>query len=77
MAASNGLWRQKTLPDVEALAMKEDLVIWPPIVILHNSSIATTNSDHRIIVSIEEIEAFLRGKLTLMMMVGATITVFY
>ncbi|KAK6235136.1 XS domain - like 7 [Theobroma cacao] len=60
VAASNGLWRQKTLPDVEALALKEDLVIWPPIVILHNSSIATTNSDHRIIVSIEEIEAFLR-----------------
>ncbi|XP_021279328.1 uncharacterized protein LOC110412979 [Herrania umbratica] len=60
VAASNGLWRQKTLPDVEALAMKEDLVIWPPVVILHNSSIATTNSDHRIIVSIEEIEAFLR-----------------
>ncbi|XVF19758.1 hypothetical protein REPUB_Repub11eG0138400 [Reevesia pubescens] len=60
MAASNSLWVQKTLPDAEALAMKDDLVVWPPVVILHNSSIATTNSDDRIIVSIEELEAFLR-----------------
>ncbi|XVF19503.1 hypothetical protein REPUB_Repub11eG0116100 [Reevesia pubescens] len=60
MAASKGLWAQKTLPDAEALAMKEDLVVWPPVVILHNSSIATSISDGRIIVSIQELEAFLR-----------------
>ncbi|XP_022731732.1 uncharacterized protein LOC111286169 [Durio zibethinus] len=60
MAASNSLWVQKTLPDAEALAMTEDLVVWPPVVILHNSSIAATNLDDQIIVSIEELEAFLR-----------------
>ncbi|XVF69118.1 hypothetical protein PTKIN_Ptkin11bG0055200 [Pterospermum kingtungense] len=59
MAASNGLWTPKTLPDAEALAMKEDLIVWPPAVILHNSSIATSNSDDRIIFSIEELEAFI------------------
>ncbi|OMO57670.1 hypothetical protein CCACVL1_25711 [Corchorus capsularis] len=58
-AASNGLWSQKALPEAEALAIKEDLIIWPPVVILHNSSIAATNSDDRIIVSIEALEAFL------------------
>ncbi|XWS52843.1 hypothetical protein CRYUN_Cryun11dG0107100 [Craigia yunnanensis] len=62
MAASNGLWALKTLPDAEALAMKEDLVVWPPTVILHNSTIAATNADGRIIVSIEELEAFLKDK---------------
>ena len=76
MATSNGLWTLKTLPDAEALAMKEDLVVWPPTVILHNSSIATTNADDRIIVSIEELEAFLKGKLTFTMTVVASITMF-
>ncbi|KAK8697744.1 hypothetical protein V6N13_113882 [Hibiscus sabdariffa] len=60
MAVSDGLWAPKALPDTEALAMKEDLVVWPPVVILHNSSIGTAVSDDRIIVSLEELEAFLR-----------------
>ncbi|TYG61171.1 hypothetical protein ES288_D07G126100v1 [Gossypium darwinii] len=60
MAVSKGIWSPKTLPDAEALAMKEDLVVWPPVVILHNGSIGTTNSGDRIVVSIEELEAFLR-----------------
>ncbi|XVE59530.1 hypothetical protein DITRI_Ditri05aG0053200 [Diplodiscus trichospermus] len=64
-ASSDGLWTKKTLPDAEGLAMKEDLVVWPPVVILHNSSIATTSSDARIIVNIQELEAYLRGKLKL------------
>ncbi|KAE8693581.1 Detected protein of unknown function [Hibiscus syriacus] len=61
MTVSNCLWTPKALACAEVLAMKEDLVVWPPVVILHNSSIGTTISDDRIIVSIEEIEAFLRG----------------
>ncbi|KAH1130636.1 hypothetical protein J1N35_002014 [Gossypium stocksii] len=60
MAVSKGIWAPKTLPDAEALAMKEDLVVWPPVVILHNGSIGTTNSGDRIVASIEELEAFLR-----------------
>ncbi|GMI89002.1 hypothetical protein HRI_002569500 [Hibiscus trionum] len=60
MAISDGLWVPKALPYTEALAMKEDLVIWPPVVILHNSSIGTTISDDRIVVSHEELKAFLR-----------------
>lgn len=69
MAASNGAWIQKALPDAEALAMKEDLVVWPPTVILYNSSITTSNSDDRVIVSVEEVEAFIKGKLPLPMTV--------
>ncbi|KAK5818458.1 uncharacterized protein LOC108483914 [Gossypium arboreum] len=60
VAVSKGIWAPKTLPDAEAVAMKEDLVVWPPVVILHNGSIGTTNSGDRIVVSIEELEAFLR-----------------
>ncbi|KAL6199765.1 hypothetical protein ACLB2K_029548 [Fragaria x ananassa] len=38
-AVLNGRWVQQKLPDAKALALKEDLVIWPPVVVIHNSSL--------------------------------------
>ncbi|ONI01094.1 hypothetical protein PRUPE_6G121100 [Prunus persica] len=60
-AVSNGTWIQRCLPDAEALALKEDVVIWPPVVVIHNSSIANKKPDERVIVSIEGLGAILKG----------------
>ncbi|GAV62860.1 XS domain-containing protein [Cephalotus follicularis] len=58
--ALNSPWHQQTLPDGEALALKENLIIWPPVVFVHNSTIAAYNPDERVIVSTEELIAILR-----------------
>ena len=56
----NSQWVCQLLPDAETVAHKEDLIIWPPIVVVHNSSIRNTNPDAQII-SIEMLESILRG----------------
>ncbi|GLU19233.1 hypothetical protein SLE2022_354940 [Rubroshorea leprosula] len=61
VTTSSGSWVPKMLPNAETLAMKEELIIWPPVVFIHNSSIANANSDDRLIVSIEELGAIIRG----------------
>ena len=33
-------WVPQVLPQAEALAQKEDLILWPPIVIIHNISMS-------------------------------------
>ncbi|KAJ0021415.1 hypothetical protein Pint_31950 [Pistacia integerrima] len=63
-ATPNGLWVPRVLPYAEALALKQDLIIWPPVVFVHNSSIANTNPDERIIATIEELESIIRGNLS-------------
>ncbi|RDX65620.1 hypothetical protein CR513_55710, partial [Mucuna pruriens] len=55
-------WVPQVLPHAEALAQKEDLILWPPIVIIHNISMSDDNPQHWKVVSMETIEAFLRGK---------------
>lgn len=54
-------WKKQVLPDAEALAQKEDLILWPPLVIIHNSSIGRKNPDEQKVVTVEEMEAILRG----------------
>lgn len=61
-AAPNGLWIRRILPLVEVLALKEDLIIWPPVLIIHNSSIAVDNLSERLAISCEELEVVIRGK---------------
>lgn len=60
----NGTWVRQALPDADALAQRKDLVIWPPMVIIHNSSIANPATDERVILSVEEMKAILRGEST-------------
>ncbi|XP_057422912.1 uncharacterized protein LOC130716893 [Lotus japonicus] len=55
-------WVPQVLPHAEALAQKEDLILWPPIAIIHNISMYDDNPQNWKVVSMETIEAFLRGK---------------
>ncbi|XP_061374235.1 uncharacterized protein LOC133316491 [Gastrolobium bilobum] len=55
-------WVPQVLTHTEALAQKEDLILWPPIVIIHNISMSDDNPQNWQVVSMETIEAFLRGK---------------
>ncbi|KAJ6985934.1 hypothetical protein NC653_023764 [Populus alba x Populus x berolinensis] len=57
----NSQWVRQVLPEVEASSLKEDLIIWPPVVVIHNRSIANYNPDERIIVSVEGLRHILRG----------------
>ncbi|WOG94502.1 hypothetical protein DCAR_0313798 [Daucus carota subsp. sativus] len=54
-------WFCELLSDSEASSLKEDHIIWPPIVIIHNISLNSNNFDERVIVSIEELASILRG----------------
>ncbi|PIA25226.1 hypothetical protein AQUCO_12200005v1 [Aquilegia coerulea] len=54
-------WVRQILPDPEALAIKEDLILWPPLVIIHNSSIGSKNPDEQKVVTVESMEAILAG----------------
>lgn len=58
----NKPWVHQALPVAESLALKEDLIIWPPVVIVHNSSIGNSNPDERMIVTNDMLETILRGK---------------
>ncbi|KAL5205149.1 hypothetical protein ABZP36_033358 [Zizania latifolia] len=50
----------RSMPDEEVNAMKSDLMLWPPVVIIHNSSIANKAKDTEAkIVSMEEVEGAL------------------
>ncbi|KAL3354435.1 hypothetical protein AABB24_018871 [Solanum stoloniferum] len=53
-------WVREKLSNAETVALKEDLIIWPPVVIIHNSSINSSNPDQRVVVSAEELESKLR-----------------
>ncbi|GMI86243.1 hypothetical protein HRI_002293600 [Hibiscus trionum] len=55
-------WVPQVLPEAEALAQKEDLVLWPPIVVIHNISMANNNPQEQKVVPIEGVQAFLRDK---------------
>ncbi|KAJ8568452.1 hypothetical protein K7X08_027985 [Anisodus acutangulus] len=53
-------WVREKLSNAETVALKEDLIIWPPVVIIHNSSITSSNPDQCVVVSAEELESKLR-----------------
>ncbi|KAI4352601.1 hypothetical protein L6164_006837 [Bauhinia variegata] len=55
-------WVPQVLPNAEAFAQKEDLILWPPLVIIHNVTMSGDNPQEWKVVSMEKIEAFLRGK---------------
>lgn len=63
-ANPKGGWNQQILPDSEAWALKQDLIIWPPVVFIHNSSTGNPNPHKRKILSIEELMSIIRGKLS-------------
>ncbi|EXC25393.1 hypothetical protein L484_016775 [Morus notabilis] len=55
-------WVPQVLPKEEALAQKEDLILWPPVIIIHNISLSHNNPEKWKVVTMEALEAFIRGK---------------
>ncbi|KAI3450682.1 hypothetical protein Pfo_007347 [Paulownia fortunei] len=53
-------WHCEVMSNAETSALKEDLIIWPPVVIVHNSTIDNKNPDERVIVSTEKLDLKLR-----------------
>ncbi|XP_031268704.1 uncharacterized protein LOC116127196 [Pistacia vera] len=64
-------WVPEVLSDEEAMAAKEDLILWPPVVIIRNISMSNNNPKEQKVIPIEGVEAFIRGKG----IVGGKITV--
>jgi len=56
----NSQWVCQLLPDAETAALKEDLIIWPPFVVIQNSSMGNINPDGRVSVTVEMLEGILR-----------------
>ncbi|XP_057980100.1 uncharacterized protein LOC131165937 [Malania oleifera] len=54
-------WVPQRMSSAEALAQKEDLILWPPVIIVHDNSTMKNNSDEKVI-TIEALEAYLRRK---------------
>ncbi|KAL0436325.1 UNVERIFIED_CONTAM: hypothetical protein Sradi_0340400 [Sesamum radiatum] len=53
-------WHCEVMSNAEKSALNEDLIIWPPVVIIHNSTIDSKNPDERVIISTEEVDVKLR-----------------
>ncbi|KAM7263488.1 hypothetical protein ACFE04_001171 [Oxalis oulophora] len=64
-------WCPEVLPAEEASIQKEDLILWPPLVVIHNISMSNNNPMVQKVVPIEGIREFLRDKG----IVGGKITV--
>lgn len=60
-------WHCEVMTIAETSALKEDLIIWPPVVIVHNSTIDNMNPDERVIISTEKLDTKLRGNVSLML----------
>lgn len=56
-------WVPEVLSSAEALTQKEDQMLWPPLVIIHNGSMSnSSNPEGQKVIKTEEVESFLRGK---------------
>lgn len=55
------LWVPVAVPAPNALAQKEDLILWPPVVVIHNCSGLVTGLDGQKVTTTEAVENFLRG----------------
>lgn len=55
-------WVPEVLSTAEALAQKEDLILWPPVIVVHNISLSDNNPGKWKVVTFEQIEAFLRSE---------------
>ncbi|XP_059665974.1 uncharacterized protein LOC132311856 [Cornus florida] len=55
-------WAPESISSDEALAQKEDLILWPPAIVIHNISISDNDPKGRKVISIDALGDFLRGK---------------
>uniref|UniRef100_A0A2P2JYE8 XS domain-containing protein n=1 Tax=Rhizophora mucronata TaxID=61149 RepID=A0A2P2JYE8_RHIMU len=54
-------WVPEVLPKVEALAQKENLILWPPVVVIRNISMSNDNPEQQKVIPLEGVRSFLRG----------------
>lgn len=54
-------WVPQILPQDQALAQKEDLILWPPVVVIHNISLSDKNPEKWKVITVEALETFIRG----------------
>ncbi|KAD2804710.1 hypothetical protein E3N88_38087 [Mikania micrantha] len=54
-------WFPETLSTTETLAQKQDLIIWPPVVVVHNISILNNSSKGEGPTNVEALGQYLRG----------------
>ncbi|XP_073050621.1 uncharacterized protein [Primulina eburnea] len=57
----SGDWHCEVLSNAETSALKEDLIIWPPVMIIHNCSIDKITNE-RVNLSTDTLDAKLRGR---------------
>ncbi|XXG88162.1 hypothetical protein AAC387_Pa12g0408 [Persea americana] len=50
----------QSIPAAEASALKEDLILWPPLIVIHNSSIGKKNAGEQVVITNERMEEILR-----------------
>lgn len=55
-------WVPEVLSKEATVVEKEDLIIWPPVIIVRNVSLSHSSPDKWRVVTIEALEAFLRSK---------------
>uniref|UniRef100_A0A2P2JYG4 XS domain-containing protein n=1 Tax=Rhizophora mucronata TaxID=61149 RepID=A0A2P2JYG4_RHIMU len=55
-------WVPEVLPKVEALAQKENLILWPPVVVIRNISMSNDNPEQQKVIPLEGVRSFLRGE---------------
>ncbi|KAL6537934.1 hypothetical protein OROHE_012221 [Orobanche hederae] len=55
-----GEWHCEVMSNAETSSLKEDLIIWPPVVIIYNSTIDNKNHDERFFISTEKLDKKLR-----------------
>ncbi|GAB2229288.1 hypothetical protein Drorol1_Dr00023426 [Drosera rotundifolia] len=55
-------WVPHILSDEESLAQKEDLILWPPVVIVRNISLSHNNHNEWDVISTDALGEFLRSK---------------
>lgn len=61
-------WVPEVLPPAEAMSQKEDLILWPPLIVIRNISMSNNNPKEQKVIPIEQVEAFLRGECCLIHM---------
>ena len=60
-------WVPEVFPEAEARAQKEDLILWPPVIIIHDSSFEENYTDESKFITLEAAGDFLRGEFIVLM----------
>lgn len=63
-------WSPETISSAATLAQKEDLIIWPPVVVIHDSSTSDPGT------TVEALEIFIKGETLNLLFICTTTRIF-